>query len=132
MRKIFQTYRVEIVFHAAAYKHVPVMESNVDEAVSNNVFGLLALLNVAAEFHLLDLCDDFVRQSREPGKRYGLHQAGGRIDSRRLAGEADALCVGPLRQCPRIERQRASAFPGTDSSEPARHHHAPGNNPVLS
>jgi len=47
MRRIFLTYRVEIVFHAAAYKHVPVMESNVDEAVSNNVFGLLALLNVA-------------------------------------------------------------------------------------
>jgi FlaA1/EpsC-like NDP-sugar epimerase len=47
MRKIFLTYGVEIVFHAAAYKHVPVMEANVEEAVSNNVFGLLALLNVA-------------------------------------------------------------------------------------
>jgi FlaA1/EpsC-like NDP-sugar epimerase len=47
MRKIFLTHRVEIVFHAAAYKHVPVMEDNVEEAVSNNVFGLLALLNVA-------------------------------------------------------------------------------------
>src|ERR1700687_191662 len=47
MRRIFLTYGVEIVFHAAAYKHVPVMESNVEEAVSNNVFGLLALLNVA-------------------------------------------------------------------------------------
>jgi FlaA1/EpsC-like NDP-sugar epimerase len=47
MRKIFLTYGVEIVFHAAAYKHVPVMEANVEEAVGNNVFGLLALLNVA-------------------------------------------------------------------------------------
>jgi len=47
MRKIFQTYGVEIVFHAAAYKHVPVMEENVEEAVCNNVFGLLALLKVA-------------------------------------------------------------------------------------
>ena len=47
MRRIFLTHRVEIVFHAAAYKHVPVMEANVDEAVGNNVFGLLALLNVA-------------------------------------------------------------------------------------
>src|SRR5580698_5885983 len=49
MRKIFLTYGVEIVFHAAAYKHVPVMEANVEEAVSNNVFGLLALLNVAQD-----------------------------------------------------------------------------------
>jgi len=47
MRKIFLTYGVEIVFHAAAYKHVPVMEANVEEAVGNNVFGLLTLLNVA-------------------------------------------------------------------------------------
>jgi FlaA1/EpsC-like NDP-sugar epimerase len=47
MRKIFLTYGVEIVFHAAAYKHVPVMEANVEEAVGNDVFGLRALLNVA-------------------------------------------------------------------------------------
>ncbi len=47
MRRIFLTYGVEVVFHAAAYKHVPVMEDNVEEAVSNNVFGLLSLLNVA-------------------------------------------------------------------------------------
>ncbi|MGB9203824.1 MAG: nucleoside-diphosphate sugar epimerase/dehydratase, partial [Terriglobales bacterium] len=47
MRRIFLTYGVEIVFHAAAYKHVPVMEDNVEEAVGNNIFGLLSLLNVA-------------------------------------------------------------------------------------
>ncbi len=47
MRRIFLTYGVEVVFHAAAYKHVPVMEDNVEEAVGNNIFGLLSLLNVA-------------------------------------------------------------------------------------
>ena len=47
VRRIFLTYGVEVVFHAAAYKHVPVMEDNVEEAVGNNVFGLLSLLNVA-------------------------------------------------------------------------------------
>jgi FlaA1/EpsC-like NDP-sugar epimerase len=47
MRRIFLTYGIEVVFHAAAYKHVPVMENNVEEAVGNNIFGLLSLLNVA-------------------------------------------------------------------------------------
>ena len=61
MRKIFLTYGVEIVFHAAAYKHVPVMESNVDEAVSNNVFGLLTLLNVAQSSN----CSTFVMISSD-------------------------------------------------------------------
>ena len=61
MRKIFLTYGVEIVFHAAAYKHVPVMESNVEEAVGNNVFGLLSLLNVAQSAN----CSTFVMISSD-------------------------------------------------------------------
>ena len=45
--KVFSDHKPEVVFHAAAYKHVPVMERNVHEAVQNNVFGLLNLLEVA-------------------------------------------------------------------------------------
>jgi FlaA1/EpsC-like NDP-sugar epimerase len=61
MRKIFFTYGVEIVFHAAAYKHVPLMEANLEEAVSNNVFGLLSLLRVAENSH----CSAFVMISSD-------------------------------------------------------------------
>jgi FlaA1/EpsC-like NDP-sugar epimerase len=47
MRKLFAEHNPEVIFHAAAYKHVPVMERNVHEAVKNNVFALLSLLEIA-------------------------------------------------------------------------------------
>jgi FlaA1/EpsC-like NDP-sugar epimerase len=47
---IFTRCRPEVIFHAAAHKHVPLMETNVAEAVMNNVFGTRSLLR-AAELH---------------------------------------------------------------------------------
>jgi FlaA1/EpsC-like NDP-sugar epimerase len=49
MTHIFRESSPETIFHAAAYKHVPVMEMNVSGAVHNNVFGLINLLDVASE-----------------------------------------------------------------------------------
>ena len=49
MHKVCSTHAVDVIFHAAAYKHVPVMETNVQEAVNNNVFAFLRLLTVAEE-----------------------------------------------------------------------------------
>jgi FlaA1/EpsC-like NDP-sugar epimerase len=47
MSTIFADHRPSVIFHAAAYKHVPIMESNVYDAVKNNVFGLHQLLEIA-------------------------------------------------------------------------------------
>jgi FlaA1/EpsC-like NDP-sugar epimerase len=56
MRIIFREFRPDIVFHAAAYKHVPIMEKNVAEALNNNVFALLSLLDISSE----NACNAFV------------------------------------------------------------------------
>jgi FlaA1/EpsC-like NDP-sugar epimerase len=47
--QLFEAYRPHYVLHAAAYKHVPLMEHNVVEAVRNNVFGTLCVAECAAE-----------------------------------------------------------------------------------
>jgi len=47
IREIFRQYRPEAVFHAAAHKHVPLMEANVEEAVTNNVLGTRSVVEAA-------------------------------------------------------------------------------------
>lgn len=48
--KIFDTYRPDIVFHAAAHKHVPLMEHSSGEAIKNNVFGTYNTANAAEKY----------------------------------------------------------------------------------
>jgi FlaA1/EpsC-like NDP-sugar epimerase len=50
MRQVFEKYRPEVVFHAAAYKHVPLLEANPLEAVRNNVLATRTLADIAVEF----------------------------------------------------------------------------------
>lgn len=47
VEQLFSTYRPDVVFHAAAHKHVPLMEDSPQEAVRNNVFGTLNLVQAA-------------------------------------------------------------------------------------
>ena len=50
MERVFARYRPDFVFHAAAYKHVPLMEHNVVEAVRNNVLGTLSVAECASRY----------------------------------------------------------------------------------
>lgn len=51
IESVFDRYRPEIVFHAAAHKHVPLMEDSPYEAIKNNVFGTLNVANAADKFN---------------------------------------------------------------------------------
>lgn len=54
MDAIFKRYQPNIVFHAAAYKHVPLMEENPCEAVRTNVLGTTILSSIAARYNVAD------------------------------------------------------------------------------
>ncbi|HET7011068.1 MAG TPA: nucleoside-diphosphate sugar epimerase/dehydratase, partial [Anaerolineales bacterium] len=56
MRSVFEQFHPDVVFHAAAHKHVPLMEMNPEEAVTNNVLGTRTLVDAA----LAAACDRLV------------------------------------------------------------------------
>ncbi len=89
LREAFAEYRPEIVFHAGAHKHVPLMETSPKEAIKNNVFGTYNLAVTAKEFGVKRfilistdkavnptnvmgaskrLCEMIVQSLNEPGK----------------------------------------------------------------
>jgi FlaA1/EpsC-like NDP-sugar epimerase len=47
VNEIFKTFKVDTVYHAAAYKHVPLVEENISESIKNNVFATLAVVKAA-------------------------------------------------------------------------------------
>lgn len=51
IEQIFRTYKPTVVFHAAAHKHVPLMEDNPTEAIKNNVFGTLNVAELADKYN---------------------------------------------------------------------------------
>jgi len=52
MQDIFNKYGVELIFHAAAYKHVPLMEENPYEAVKVNVYGTRTVMDLALQYNV--------------------------------------------------------------------------------
>ena len=65
MNNIFEKYKPEVVFHAAAYKHVPMLEKNPWQAVFNNIIGSRVVMEMAIKHHV----DRFVLVSTDKAVR---------------------------------------------------------------
>ena len=77
MRHVFERYRPEVVFHAAAYKHVPLMEANPLESVRNNVLATRVVAETAAEFG---------------AERFVLVSTDKAVNPKTVMGQSKALC----------------------------------------
>jgi FlaA1/EpsC-like NDP-sugar epimerase len=55
LERVFKTFKVDTVYHAAAYKHVPLVESNICEGVGNNVLGTLSVVKAATNQQIKNL-----------------------------------------------------------------------------
>jgi FlaA1/EpsC-like NDP-sugar epimerase len=77
MRQVFESYRPAVVFHAAAYKHVPLIESNPVEAVRNNTLATRTLAEVAVEFN---------------ASRFVLISTDKAVNAKTVMGQSKAVC----------------------------------------
>jgi FlaA1/EpsC-like NDP-sugar epimerase len=77
LRQVFERYRPSVIFHAAAYKHVPLMEANPLESVRNNTLGTKAIAEVAVEFGVA---------------RFVLISTDKAVNPKTVMGQSKALC----------------------------------------
>jgi FlaA1/EpsC-like NDP-sugar epimerase len=77
MRQVFERYQPGVVFHAAAYKHVPLMEANPLESVRNNTLATRVVAEVAAEFG---------------ARRFVLISTDKAVNPKTVMGQSKALC----------------------------------------
>jgi FlaA1/EpsC-like NDP-sugar epimerase len=77
MRRLFERFRPGVVFHAAAYKHVPLMESNPLESVRNNIFATAVVADVASEMR---------------AKRFVLVSTDKAVNPKNVLGQTKAVC----------------------------------------
>jgi FlaA1/EpsC-like NDP-sugar epimerase len=71
LRAVFAQHHPQVVFHAAAHKHVPLMQINTEEAVSNNVFGTANVVGIALESQVERLVLISTDKAVRPANVYG-------------------------------------------------------------
>ena len=134
MRQVFEKYRPAVVFHAAAYKHVPLVEANPAEAVRNNT-----LVDADRRERRGRVRREAVRprldgQGRCPEERHGPDEGALRVARRGLGssrGHVDEVLRRPLRERARVVGKRHPDVPQADRARRPGHRHSPRDDALL-
>ncbi|MBE5935849.1 MAG: polysaccharide biosynthesis protein [Lachnospiraceae bacterium] len=109
MNEIFAKYRPDIVFHAAAHKHVPLMEKNPEEAVKNNVFGTFTCAKLADIYNVNKFILISTDKAHKPISAMGATKRIGEMIMQYMAGKSRTKYIS-LRFC-NIIASNASVVP---------------------
>ena len=122
MREVFAEHRPTVVFHAAAYKHVGLMELNPVEAVRNNALATRLMARVAGETGVKRFVLVSTDKAVHAGDGHGRVQGAGRVRrrGRRRSAARHALRDRALRQRARLDRARSSRSSAARSRSAAR------------
>ena len=130
--EVFDEHRPDVVFHAAALKHLPLLEAAPQEGWKTNVVGTQNLLEAAERVGVTALRERQHRQGRQPHERARVHQAPDRTPHGTQGPHRPGhLRVGAVRQRARLAGFGAAGFPGAGQAGRPDHRDAPRHHPLL-
>ena len=133
MREVLQAYGVQTIYHAAAYKHVPIVEQNIVEGIHNNVFSTWytaeAALECGVETFVLISTDKAVNPTNVMGATKRLAEMV--LQGLQQRGTRTRFCMVRFGNVLGVLGLGRAAVPRADPPRRAGHRHASGRDPLL-